>query len=320
MSGLPSVLQQRARFTASIRRFFDSRNYTEVDTPCMATAVLPESHIDYFQTQKTSPDDTKSIPAWLLPSPEYWMKKLLAKSSGNIYQIAHSFRNAEPSDNLHLAEFSMLEWYTLNADYDNSIELTEALFNTILPPDSPAYMFPPFKQISVNELVLEHTGASLHDLQKIDAMRDFLREREIHCDESDDWNDMFQRLFITTIEPNIPRDTTIVVKNYPSKVRTLADDVENTPWAQRWELYTGGVEVINCYSEETNRLKIKQFFDSENRLLSIKGKHVAPDTEFAQQFSSMDVPCTGAALGVDRLFMLAHRLDHIDIYNSLQPE
>ena len=121
------LLRQRARFTQHVRRFFIDRGYLEVETPLLAPALIPEPALEVFRTEWIDPRSLSARDLFLIPSPELWMKRLLARGSGSLFQICKSFRNCEALGRYHNPEFTMLEWYTVDADYRDSADLTDEL-------------------------------------------------------------------------------------------------------------------------------------------------------------------------------------------------
>ncbi|MCL2832739.1 MAG: LysR family transcriptional regulator, partial [Treponema sp.] len=124
------MLRERARIIRQVRVFFDTRDYLETDTPLLAPDLIPESCLEVFQTLRFYPQGSKaaSKPYWLIPSPEVWMKRLIASHGVNLYQICKCFRNGESSGQQHSPEFTMLEYYTMDVNYIDSLSLTEELF------------------------------------------------------------------------------------------------------------------------------------------------------------------------------------------------
>ena len=128
------LLWERARIIRKVRAFFDRRNYLEVDPPLLAPDLIPESCLEVFETAYLAPPGSrvrKTRPYWLIPSTEIWMKRLIARHRTSLYQICKCFRNGESTGRLHSPEFTMLEYYTMDADYEDSLALTEALFEAL---------------------------------------------------------------------------------------------------------------------------------------------------------------------------------------------
>jgi lysyl-tRNA synthetase class 2 len=122
---------------------------------------------------------------------------------------------------------------------------------------------------------------------------------------------MFQRVFLTQVEPVLPRDRAVFITRHPAAIPTLARTIPGTPWADRWELYLNGVETANCFGEETDPARIRAFFTAEREKKRRHGRYVHPtDPSFLQPPETLP-ECSGVALGVDRL--VAARLGRSDI-------
>jgi lysyl-tRNA synthetase class 2 len=126
------MLQERARIIQLTRSFFDHKNYLELDTPLLSPDLIPESCLEVFETSRILPGKTTTTPYWLIPSPEKKKKKIIAQHHTNVYQICKCFRNGESSGFLHSPEFTMLEYYTMDVGYMESLALTEELFGFLL--------------------------------------------------------------------------------------------------------------------------------------------------------------------------------------------
>ena len=124
----------RSKIFAAIRSFFNERRYLEVDTPLLSPVLIPESCLEVFKTERLFPQGSRrnTEELFLIPSPEIHMKRIIADEQKSIYQICKCFRNGESEGRLHLSEFTMLEYYTVNADYTGSLAVTEALFNALI--------------------------------------------------------------------------------------------------------------------------------------------------------------------------------------------
>ncbi len=305
-----SIITLRARIIKNIRRFFDERGYSEVDTPILAPQIIPESTIEVFRSDFVHP----YLPPrdlYLLPSPEYWMKRLIAGGSGNIYQVCRSFRNAENLGPIHSPEFTMLEWYTIGADYLGSIDICEALVASLVSgenrptgkTDRFAAISPPFERISMDEAFRKFAGIDLAAALESDGLEKACRDLGITTATEDRPQDWFNRIFVSRVEPNLPTGRPLVLYDYPACVPTTARTRNGTPWSERWELYLNGVEVANCFTEETDPVAIDDFVRSE---AAEKGRALVParpDMRFHELFFEGFPLCSGAALGVDRLIM-----------------
>ena len=258
---LQELLRRRSEVIQIIRQFFLERDHIEVDTPTLAPFLIPESTIEVFATTYYS-DDGVPRDLYLIPSPELWMKRMLAEGSGSIFQICKSFRNGEPIGPLHQPEFTMLEWYTVGADYFDSITTTEALFSFLLVQlyGTCSFQFAgktidctiPFQRLSLDKAFRRYLDLDLLESASVDSLRVEAKSRGAHVHDDDTWEDLFFKLFLEFIEPRLPCDRPIVLHDYPAQLSTLARIRNGSQWAERWELYLAGVELANCYTEETD--------------------------------------------------------------------
>lgn len=297
-------VRSRAKITAEVRSFFTERNYLEVDTPLLSPDLIPESSIEIFKSEMINPF-RGNTELYLIPSPEIWMKKLLAMGSGDIFQICHSFRNSEQTGSHHNPEFTMLEWYKTGFDYLDNIAETEELFRRLCSGNTATHLKPPFRRMSMEEAFTELAGFSLESNYETSDLIEQCGKLGIDTKQDDSWEVLFNRIFLDRVEPALPQDRPLVLYNYPSKIKTLAADVEGTKWSQRWELYAGGMELANCFSEERNIRKIRDFFREEKELKD-RISPISPltDENFAEYFGENFPVCSGVAMGLDRLIML----------------
>jgi lysyl-tRNA synthetase class 2 len=305
--------RRRNRLYQAMRDFFTGRGYLEVETPALSPALIPESPIEAFETHYRAPRGGR--PLYLIPSPEVHMKKLIAAGSGNIFQFSRCFRNGEQSGRQHNPEFTMLEWYTMGADYLDSIKTAEALLQAVLPADAPAAVRPPLRRMSMQEAFAEYAGFDLAANISAGALEEQIARLGLSpSGDAADWEERFNRLFLTFVEPALPADRPLILYDYPRNIPCLARGKPGTPWRERWELYLNGIEVANCFSEETDPQEVRRFFHREAAKQSMHSQ-VLPDTdeEFAALFDDGSFPpCSGGALGFDRLMMAAEGADSIE--------
>lgn len=307
----PDILRIRAAVLQAIRSFFVEHGYLEVDTPILAPSLIPESHLEVFRTRFEHPDH-EPRELYLTPSPEVWIKRLLAEGAGSLFQLGKSFRNGESLGRLHAPEFTMLEYYTVDADYLDSIGITERLFDALLEavgetvatyrrsrgrPPVPAALGRPFERLSVTEAFARYAG-------EIDDLHATARRHGIRTRSGDTYEELFNRLFVQLVEPELPRDRAVVLYDYPAAIPTLAADKPDTPWSQRWELYLGGEEVANCYTEERDPQRIRSFFAAEGARKSRALVPHAVDHAYYRLFGENFPNCSGVAMGADRLIMV----------------
>ena len=313
-----ALLRRRSEVLHLIRLFFRRLGFLEVDTPLLAPALIPESSLEVFRT-------IGEPQLYLVPSPELWMKRLLAEGSGSLFQLCRCFRNHEPDSPLHSREFTMLEWYAVGADYLESIQILERLFCFLLERMGlePILHFrgrrldctPPFRRLSMRDAFRRQLGWKLEDLASLPALARRARELGVAVADDDSWADLFHKVFLSFVEPALPTDRPLLLFDYPAAVPTLAR--HSGFWAERWELYLGGIEVANCYSEATDAAAIEEFFRGQSEAKSRAREPHRVDWELVAALQAGLPPCSGAALGVDRLLLALLDEDSVARVNAL---
>ncbi len=313
-----ALLRRRSEVLHLIRLFFRGLGYLEVDTPLLAPALIPESSLEVFRT-------VGDRELYLIPSPELWMKRLLAEGSGSLFQLCRCFRNHEPDSPLHSREFTMLEWYAAGAGYLESIDILERLFGFLLEGlgRRPTLSFrgrlldctPPFRRLSMREAFRRQLGWSLEELQELEALARRARELEVPVAADDSWADLFHKVFLSFVEPALPADRPLLLLDYPAAISTLAR--RSGFWAERWELYLGGIETANCYSEATDPEAIAEYFRGQNEVKASAREPHRADWELSATLQAGLPPCSGAALGVDRLLMVLFDQGTVSAVNAI---
>lgn len=303
------ILSLRQHVITAIRTFFIERGHLELSTPELAPYFIPESTIKLFRTRYVSATDTEHA-LFLLPSPELWHKLLLSEGIGSTFELCKCFRNSDACGAHHNAEFTMLEWYTVDTGYIESIGITERLFD-VLSPFSRIECRTPFERVSVDELFQRVIGRGLADLADRTELARACRSEEISVSAEESWEELYHKLFLTRVEPEIPKDRPVVLYDYPARVNCLAKRIEGTELCQRWELYAGGMELANCFTEETDHAAVLRYIEEEKRRLP---EHLQAQIseDFVNAFTGDFPRCSGVALGVDRLLMYLAGVGSID--------
>ncbi|MDC7219589.1 MAG: elongation factor P--(R)-beta-lysine ligase [Spirochaetales bacterium] len=295
----------RFKLYRAIEDFFLARHYLPVETPLLSPDLIPESSLEIFKTEKFNFSGHRDE-MYLIPSPEVWMKKLLSRGSGSLFQISKSFRNNEQSGKIHNNEFSMLEWYSVGSDYQDNIALTAELFASLAPlacEKNRHYFSAPFLVLTMEEAFLKYAGFSLEKSPDRESLRRELISLDLPFDEDDDRETLFNRVFLSLVEPSLPEDRTVVLTDYPSFIPTLAKEKPGTLWSERWEMYIKGIELANCYSEETNQNKIAAYYAAEGTEKSHCRVNHRIDGNYADFFHDNYPKVSGNAMGMDRLIM-----------------
>jgi len=297
------MLRERARIIRRVRSFFDAKDYLELDTPLLSPDLIPESCLEVFETKRVTPEGG-ATPYWLIPSPEIWMKKIIAKHCTNVYQICKCFRNGESSGFLHSPEFTMLEYYTMDAGYMDSLALTEELFRNL---SVNASLGLPFERITVAEAFSRYAGFNLFAVAETSGGLEKEAGR-LGLDTAHNVGlsvpALYDLIFIHAVEPKLKQNRPIVLLDYPAFVPTLARKSADGKTVERWELYFNGIELANCFSEETDPRCVRDFFKSEAaaKEQQARVKHKV-DHDYWKIFEKGFPACSGVALGLDRLIM-----------------
>jgi elongation factor P--(R)-beta-lysine ligase len=299
LSRRQKTLQQRANIVQSIRLFFIDRGFLEVETPHRIPAPAPESHIDAV-----------SSGTWFLhPSPELCMKRLLAAGYGKIFQICRCWREGERGRQ-HVPEFTLLEWYRAGDDYQTLMEDCETLIQTL------ASKMGLGQRLTFHGQEIDLAGP-WERLSVCDAFRGYSK---VPMKEALELGH-FDGVMVQEIEPRLGMKKPTFLYDYPAERGTLARLRKDDPsLAERFELYMGGLELANAFSELVDPEEQRERFLLEQANRRSLGKPVYPMPEpFLDELEEMP-PSAGIALGVDRLVMVFLNAATIDDVVAFTPE
>ncbi len=306
-------LRRRATLTASVRGFFDARFYTEVETPYAVPVPGEDVHLRPFATAREHPDGIRQ-PLWLHTSPEFAMKRLLVGGMGPIFQFARVWRNGEGSAR-HAPEFTMLEWYRPGADMNDLISETEDLLRATLPEivcsAGVTTSLTRFERLTVAEAFDRYVGADVLATEN-DALA-LAAQAGIRLRDGEDWEDLFFRLLLDRIEPNLGRAHPTFLTHWPAAQAALARrDPADPRVAERFELFVCGIELANAFVELTDSIEQRERFVADRaRRHAMYGPDWEMDEDFLAALTEGMPPCAGIAMGFDRLAMIASGADRI---------
>ena len=322
------LLKFRAEIMQKIRAFFIERKYLELDTPALSSSLIPETCLEVFKTEYVEPWTGEKKDMYLVPSPEIYMKRIISQHKVSVFQLSKCYRNVESAGRIHSPEFTMLEYYTMDASYKESMAITEELFNVLLPPLPPEsehdpwqHLRPPFTRLTMDDAFNKYAGFRLSEAQTTAELAEHARRLGI-AELPDSpfskwpWDDLYELILVQCVEPALANEPKpVFLMDYPVKAACLAKDVPlvgsatngsdgNPLWKERWELYAAGTELANCYTEEDNPENVREYFKTEGRLKNDTAliPH-ATDDEYWKVFKGFP-HCSGVAMGVDRLIML----------------
>lgn len=293
-------LLKRAAIMAEIRRFFSDRGVLEVETPAMSQATVTDIHLFPFQTRFVGPGAAQGLDLYLMTSPEYHMKRLLAAGSGPIFQLCRSFRNEEAGRH-HNPEFTMLEWYRPHYDMYRLMNEVDDLLQQVL--DCGAAETLSYQQAFIRHLEVDPLSADKAQLREV---ADKLGVGDL-ANREEDRDTLLQLLFMMGVEPHIGKEKPAFVYHFPASQAALAEiSTEDHRVAERFEVYFKGIELANGFRELTDSREQRQRFEQDNRKRAARGLPQQPiDTHLLEALAHGLPDCSGVALGVDRIVMLA---------------
>jgi lysyl-tRNA synthetase class 2 len=317
-------LTARTAITRAIREWFDAQGFVEIETGILQVSPGNETHLHAPRTQLLAAGGER-VTRYLRTSPEFACKKLLAAGEEKIFELARVFRDRERGE-LHLPEFTMLEWYRANATYDavmadsiviiahaaqatgiGRFSFRDKVADPFAEPEllTVASAFDRFAGIDLLATIADGKG----DRDSLAA----LAANKVRISDDDTWSDIFSKILVEHVEPDLGQGRLTVLFEYPAPEAALARTKASDPRvAERFEIYACGVELANGFGELTNareqRLRFMQAMDEKQRRY---GERYPLDKDFLDAVGHMP-DASGVALGFDRLVMLASGALRID--------
>ena len=321
------LLAARGRVAAALRAFFVDRDFVEVETAILQTSPGNEAHLHAFATDLVAPGGGRSQ-LYLRTSPEFACKKLLAAGERRIFDFAKVFRNRERGP-LHHPEFTLLEWYRAEEPYEalmadcaallpaaaeaagsRRLSFRDRIATPLAEPErlTVADAFNRFANIDL----LATLSAAETDREALAAAA---RQTGVRVAPDDTWADVFSRVLVERIEPNLGIGRPTILYEYPAALAALARPKPTDPRvAERFELYACGVELANAFGELTDPAEQRRRFEREMaEKARLHGERYPVDEDFLAALGSMP-EASGIALGFDRLVMLltgASRIEQV---------
>jgi lysyl-tRNA synthetase class 2 len=314
-------LTARGRITRAVRGWFEGRGFTEVETAALQVSPGNEAHLHAFSTEALAPSGERSR-MYLHTSPEFACKKLLASGETQIFTLAKVWRNRERGA-LHSPEFTMLEWYRAHEAYTAvmadcaallavAAEAAEADVLNFRGREVDPSLEP--EHLTVAEAFERYADIGLLALLgDREAFAAKAREAGVRTASDDTWADVFSRVIVEKVEPNLGHGRATILCEYPTSEAALArPKPADRRVAERFELYACGVELANCFGELTDAAEQRRRFELEMaEKQRLYGERYPIDEDFLAALALMP-PASGGALGFDRLVMLATGATRID--------
>lgn len=329
------------------RKFFENRNYHELESPIITSALPQERYLDVLEA-KISQRNGEDITVYITPTTETYNKKILAAGLGEHFVITKVARGLEEIGSNHSPEFTMLEWYHLDANYFDLMDDCEELFAFILKfldlannssrenlknvfnltfdeinnhqidlkinyKGQQIDLTKGWDRISVPDAVKKHLGVELSEIQEKQKLFEVAKSKGYQVSESDDWLTLFELLFTSEIEDKFSKIKPTFVYNYPKQMCPLTKVNEENPLvSEKVELYLAGKEIANGYSELSDWEAQEQNFLEELAARKELGlKDIKTDTDLVEAIKSGIPKVAGIGMGLDRVAMILANADNI---------
>jgi lysyl-tRNA synthetase class 2 len=287
-------LERRATLLRAIRSFFDQRQFIEIEAPILVPSPGLEVHLDAFAVEHR----------YLITSPEYQMKRLLAAGMQRIYSLGKVFRRGEAGPH-HNPEFTMLEWYRANAGWEAIADDVEQLVSSLASAFGVAGLEAPWERLPVADACERWARVRIEGDEDLAQLRDKIARAGWRLPADGDWGDVFFTLFLDAVDPHLGRERPVILYDWPRPLCALAREKPGDPRVvERFEAYAFGLELCNAFGELTDPVEQRRRCEEDLRRRAERGLPAYPiDEKFLAAVGHMP-PAAGVALGVDRLAML----------------
>jgi lysyl-tRNA synthetase, class II len=301
------LFEKRSRIVRLVRRFFEERDFLEVETPMMQ-AIPGGAAARPFVTHHNA----LNMDLYLRVAPELFLKRLLVGGFERVFELNRNFRNEGVSVR-HNPEFTMLEFYQAYATYDDLMRLTEELFVTLAEEvigslqvpygDHVIDLKPPWQRLTVKEAVVKHGGSEEQEIGTLEGLQRFAKQDGLHVDLNAPYGNLLVEVFEQVAESRLIQPTFIT--GYPLEVSPLARKNEANPaLVDRFELYIGGRELANAFSELNDPADQRQRFLQQAEARKAGDDTANPiDDDYVRALEYGMPPAAGEGIGIDRLVM-----------------
>ena len=298
---------KRANIIKGIRNYLDDLGFLEVETPVLQP-LYGGANARPFTTHHNSLDQK----LFLRIADELYLKRLIIGGIDRVYELSKDFRN-EGMDRNHNPEFTMLEFYWAYADYEDNMDLVEAMIRDVAKNigaqkinwgEMTIDLAKPFKRKPIFELLKEATGVDFSNIS-LEQLREICIEHNIEVHDNANYGQMLDGLMSTLVEPNLIQPTFVI--DYPKEISPLAKKHRNGDpnLVERFELFIGTAEFANAFTELNDPIDQRERFESQEKLEKAGDEEAHPiDEDFLQAIECGMPPTAGVGIGIDRLVML----------------
>lgn len=315
---------KRSRIFDLIREFFKKQQFLEIHCPTLLACPGMEPYLDQISVDFKN-EKGKTFKGYLSTSPEYSMKKMLSAGFKKIFNMSPAFRGSESFGGTHNIEFTILEWYRANQPYTKIMEDCEDLVLYLLEGKASLVyqgqkinLKKPWDRMTIREACLKYADFDLDENKTVSAIKKTAAKKGYPVAHDATWDDVFYLIFLNEVEVNLPKDKPVFLYEYPLPQAALARRVApDSFYAERFELYIGGLEIGNCFGELVDWKEQKKRLLDEQKLRKSLGKDpLKIDNDFIKALKLGCPESSGIAVGVDRLQMLLLNVKDI---NELMP-
>jgi lysyl-tRNA synthetase class 2 len=321
------LFQKRSRIIRLMRKFFEEKDFLEVETPMMQSIAGGAAARPF-----TTHHNALSMDLYLRVAPELFLKRLLVGGIERVFELNRNFRN-EGISVRHNPEFTMIEFYQAYATYEDLIALTEELFAriaqevngslTLTYGEHAIDLTPPWRRLSLREAIETHGGATGKDTATLESLLAFARAKGISVDPALPYGNLLVEVFEQVAEAHLIQPTFIV--GYPLEVSPLARKNDKNPaLVDRFELYIAGRELANAFSELNDPLDQRERFESQAAARKAGDETAqAVDDDYVRALEYGMPPAAGEGIGIDRMIMLftgAASIRDVILFPLLRPE
>ena len=312
---LKKIHDDRIKILKLIREFFWSQNFVETETPIAVRYPGQEPYLNPIPVEFADPSGKKEK-FYLHTSPEFALKKLLGAGYEKIFCITKCFRNFEQFGENHNTEFTMIEWYRAPGSYQEIMDDTENMFKDVAKnlqvevlkyKDKEVKIFEAWDRMSMKDVWQKYVGVNLDEYLDSKKIKVLAESKGYAVEDNEEYENIFYKIFLNDIEPHLGLERPIFVYDYPAIMTSLSRLCEDNRYAERFELYIGGLEIANAFGELTDADEQFKRLDEDRQKREKLGKETWPvDPEFISALKSGlgDGSAGGIALGVDRMVLL----------------